>query len=199
MEKIIKHSTIHSGGFIPGPVWLIGTQNEDGSHNLSTITWVSYLAGPPECMIVSMQARKTKENILRTKEFTANLCNTGMARLADYVGMFSGKDTQKDAVPYDYSWGEKVQAPVLDASPCVIECTVVKTDVIGDTHVFIAQIVNQQIDAQFGRPDDDSGEAYIRWLNANDIHNVDPLLYTWKYYRIGEKIGNLGELYVKPD
>ena len=194
MKKIDKQPVQRSGGFIPQPVWLIGTRNEDGTPNFSTITWVSYAFGPPESLIVSMLAKRTKENILRTGEFTANLCSVEMAALADYTGAVSGLDGIKDGVSFDFVWGENVQAPVLDASPYVIECKVLQTHLVGDTHTFIAEMVSQLVDTRFGQPDDDSPEAYFKWLNANDIHGIDPLLYTWKYYRVGEKIGQLGEL-----
>ncbi|MCL2462441.1 MAG: flavin reductase family protein [Defluviitaleaceae bacterium] len=194
MKKIEKRSISQSPGLIPQAVWLIGTRNGDGTPNLSTITWVSYAYGPPEILVVSMQAERTKDNILRAGEFTANLCTVEMARLADYVGSVSGRDGAKDAVPYGYTWGEKVHAPVLDASPLVAECKVLQTHTIGDTHTFFAEIVNQQIDCGFGRPTDSSAEAYTKWLGSIDACDADPLLYTWKYYRLGKKIANLGEL-----
>jgi len=193
MKKIEKHSVPQSGGLIPQTMWLIGTCNESGAPNLSTVTWVSFTPGPPECLIVSMQARRTKENILRTGEFTANLCTVEMVKLADYVGMVSGRIRVKNAVPYEYGWGEKVFAPVLHASPYVNECKVLQTHRIGDTHTFISEIVNQQIDKNFGRPASDSMDDYVRWLDSINIYDADPLMYTWKYYRIGTKVGNLGE------
>lgn len=44
------------------------------------------------------------------------------------------------------------------------------------------------------RIDNDSYAAYIAWLDRTDIHDIDPLLYAWKYYKVGEKIGKIGEL-----
>ena len=198
MNKIDKHSVSKSGGFIPQAVWLIGTINEDGSQNFGTVTCVNYIPGPPEGLIVSLTAKRTKENILRTSEFTANLCTAEMASMADYAGAVSGTERVKDAMPFSGVPGVKVHVPVLDASPYVIECKMLQYVLMGDTHTFIAETLNQQIDIRCGQPKNDSYEAYIEWLNKNDIHDIDPLLYTWKYYKVGDIIGKVGELKPQP-
>lgn len=151
MNKIDKHSASRSGGFIPQAVWLIGTINEDGIRNFATATMVSYISGPPEGLIVS----------LRTGEFTANFCTVEM----DYAGSVSGTECLKGTMPFNGEPGVKVHAPVLEASPYVIECKVLQHVLIGDTHTFIAETLNQQIDIRCGRPQNDSYETYIEWLN----------------------------------
>lgn len=191
MITIEKHSVSQSGGFIPQAVWLIGTRNEDGGENLGTVTSLSYLSGPPEGVVICVTAKRTKANILRTGEFTANLCSADMVRLADCAGAVSGN--VKGDMPFSFAWGEAVRAPVLRASPYVLECGVTGSHSVGETTIFIAETLNQQIDRRLGCPEDESPEAYSRWLNQSDIHKVDPLLYTWRYYQVGEKIGNLGE------
>ena len=197
MEKISRKSVSKSGGFIPQAVWIIGSCNKDTSPNFCTITSVSYTPGPPESLIVSMQAKRTKENILCTGEFTANLCTVEMVHLVDFVGSVSGQESKKDALSFNCNWGEKIHAPVLDASPYVIECKVFQTHLVGNTITFIAEMVNQQIDIKFGQPNNDSYEAYIAWLNTNDLLDLDPILYAWNYYGIGKKIGRVGDFIPK--
>jgi len=174
----------------PRTVWIAGTRNEDGTPNLSTITSVSYTPGPPESMVVSMVARRTTANILRTGEFTMNLANVEMAPLADYVGTVSGEDRVKDAVPYDFAWGDEVKAPVLGASPCVIECKVLQTVSLGESYTFIGDMVLRHVDERVGRPKEMTNEAIMAWLNAVDVREIDPLVYHsyLKYYRVGEKV-----------
>lgn len=195
MNKIEKRSISKAGCFMPQPVFIIGTYNEDGTPNLSTVTGVSYAYGPPECLIISLYcSRRTKENLLRCGAFTANLCTVEMARLADYVGTVSGLTQCKDALPYDCTPGEKIHAPVLDASPYVKECRVLQTHRIGETHIIIAEIVNLQVGVNLGHPENDSDEAYLHWLNSSNLQDANPLLYAWKYYKIGDTVGKLGEL-----
>ena len=173
----------------PRPVWIVGTCNEDGSPNLSTITCVSNTPGPPENIIVSMVAKRTISNIQRSGEFSVNLCNVEMASLADYVGSVSGEDCVKDAIPYGFTWGDKTRVPVLDASHCVFECKVSHTHVIGDFHTFFGEVFNLHIDVNLSPPTD-SHEAAVKWFKSIDIHKMDPLVYhsVLKYFRVGEKV-----------
>ncbi|MCL2573672.1 MAG: flavin reductase family protein [Defluviitaleaceae bacterium] len=173
----------------PRPVWIVGTCNKGGSPNLSTITCVSNTPGPPENIIVSMTAKRTIANIQRTGEFSVNLCNVEMASLADYVGSVSGEDGAKDAIPYDFAWGEKAHVPILGASHCVLECKVSHTHLVGTFHTFFGEVLNLQIDTIL-TPVTDSQEATLNWFRSIDIHKMDPLIYhsIQKYYRVGEKV-----------
>lgn len=171
------------------PVWIVGTCNEDGSPNLSTITCVSNTPGPPENIIISIAAKHTIANIQRTGEFSVNLCNGKMVALADYVGTISGVDGAKDAMSYNFSWGEKSRVPILGASHCVFECKVSHAHLVGDFHTFFGEVLNTHLDAELSPPTE-SREALIKWFHAIDIHKMDPLVYhsILKYFRVGEKV-----------
>ena len=173
----------------PRPVWTVGTRNADGSPNLSTITCVSNTPGPPENIIVSMVAKRTIANILRTGEFSVSLVNVAMANLASYVGSVSDEDCVKDAVPYDFTWGEKIPVPVLDASHCVFECKLSHTHEVGAFYTFFGEVVNLHIDASLTPPAGPQ-EAIVEWFKSIDIHKLDPLVYhsVLKYFRVGEKV-----------
>ncbi|MCL2570933.1 MAG: flavin reductase family protein [Defluviitaleaceae bacterium] len=174
----------------PRPVWIVGTCNEDGSPNLSTVTCVSNTPGPPENIIISIAARRTIANILCTGEFSINLCNAEMAPLVDYVGSVSGEDCVKDAVPYGFVWGEKIRVPILDASHCIFECCVSHSHIIGGFHTFFGEVQTTHIDESLTAPPTDSQEAIINWFRSIDIHKMNPLVYhsILKYFRVGEKI-----------
>ena len=75
-----------------------------------------------------------------------------------------------------------------------MECCVTYAHRVGETVILVAEIVNHMVDVKLGRPYDDSDEAWFSWLNESDAKMTDPLLYSWKYYTLGEKIGKLGEL-----
>ncbi|MCL2855058.1 MAG: flavin reductase family protein [Defluviitaleaceae bacterium] len=197
MKKVQKQSIPQLDGIFhhvvwtitPRPVWIVGTCNEDGTPNLSTITCVSNTPGPPENIIASMIAKRTIANIQRTGEFSVNLCNVEMAFLADYVGSVSGEDGAKDAMSYGFAWGEKARVPVLDASHCVFECKLSHAHAIGLFHTFFGEVVNLHIDTNL-TPPTDSQEAVIKWFRSIDIHKMDPLVYhsALKYFRVGEKV-----------
>jgi len=173
----------------PRPVWIVGTCNENGTPNFSTITCVSNTPGPPETIILSMIAKQTIANIQRTGEFSVHLANTEMAALADYVGSVTGVDGMKDAMPYDFAWGEKARVPVLGASPCVVECKVSHTHEVGEFQTFFGEVLNLHLDEKLNPPMD-SREVMMEWFQELDVRKVDPLVYhsAKKYYRVGEKL-----------
>lgn len=189
-----KASVNKCGGFLPQPVFILGTYNKDKAPNWSVATSVSFAYGPPESLVVSLFGHsRTRENINRTGAFSANLCTTHMVRLADYVGSVSGNHQQKDDVPLLYDKAYKIDAPILMESPYTMECCVTNAHMVGETVVLTAEIVNHLVDVRLGRPYDDSDEGWFAWLNNSDARMIKPLLYSWKYYHLGDKIGKLGE------
>lgn len=192
MSRANKQSMSRGGGFLTQAVYIVGTNNENGSINLSTVTSVSYAFGPPECLIISFYGEShTMSNIQRNKDFTVNVCTAAMMTLADYVGSISGTRFVKDAIPAPHYVGLKVNAPVLEDSPYVMECHAIHTHKVGETHMITAEIVHHWVDKKLGRPDGDSDKEYMDWLDNSDLNAMDPLLYARKFYRIGEKLGGL--------
>jgi flavin reductase (DIM6/NTAB) family NADH-FMN oxidoreductase RutF len=190
-----KASVNKCGGFIPQTVFIIGSFNPDGSPNLSVATSVSYAYGPPESLVVSLFGHsRTRENINRTGAFTANICTADMGRLADYMGSVSGLHQEKSGVAFTYENSAFIDAPMLKESPYAMECRVTHAHLVGETAILVAEIVKHMVDLKLGRPYDDSDEAWFSWLNESDARLINPLLYSWKYYALGEKIGKLGEL-----
>ena len=197
MKKIEKKSVPQLQGLYhhvlwtitPRPVWIIGTANENGTANFSTITCVSNTPGPPENIIISTTAAQTIANIQRTGEFSANLCKTDMAKFADYVGSVSGTAGPKDAMPYTYTWGEKTRTPILDASRVVLECKLSHTHAVGAFTTFFGEVQNAFFDIDL-TPPTTSQEAAMKWFMDLDVQATEPLVYhsVKKYYRVGEKV-----------
>jgi flavin reductase (DIM6/NTAB) family NADH-FMN oxidoreductase RutF len=189
-----KASVNKCGGFLPQTVFIIGTFNKDGTPNLSVATSVSYVFGPPESLVVSLFGlSRTRENINRTGAFTVNICTANMVRLADYMGSVSGAHQEKNGIPFFYDTAAKVDAPTILESPYTMECRLTHANILGETVILTAEIVNNMVDVSLGRPYDDSDEAWFAWLNDSDVKAINPLLYNWTYYTLGEKLGKLGE------
>ena len=101
------------------PSFIIGTNNEDGSYNFAPITWVSatHEEGDGYLLVISMSGTKrTKQNVIRTGIFSANLVSTDMLPLMDYFGKKYAGDGKKDAYSYDVSRGAVLDVPTLDQS-----------------------------------------------------------------------------------
>jgi len=98
------------------------------------------------------------------------------------------ESAEQDNSLCDFEWGEKIHAPILNASPFVCECKVAQSYQYGDSTIFIAEIVNQQICKELGKPVNNSVEAYVEWLEHVNVNNLDPLLWLGNYHRIGKII-----------
>lgn len=181
-----KLSIPPQGVFSPQPVFIVGTYREDGKPNFAPITWVSYTYGSPYSIVISMSGKMTKDNIFRTGIFSANLASTNMLELVDYFGMTDGYNGPKDSLPYEFSDGKVLKVPVLEKSRWVYECQVSKTVEMPESHTFICEIKNIQID-------DSLSDMNLEMI---DLRRLDPILYAgYNYFNIGQRLGACGEFY----
>lgn len=186
MNSIKRKSVKPIYSMVVQPAFIIGTRNEDGSHNFAPITWVTvtYEAGDGYLLVISMAGTKTtKTNVLRTGIFSANLVSRDMLPLMDYFGNHQAADGPKDAIVYGVSKGDVLDIPVLDASPWVYECEVKRAIEMGDSTTFFCQIKNIQMD-ETPSPED---------IFDVDLTKLDPVVYSGKYHSIGEMLSCIGD------
>ena len=168
------------------PAFLIGTDNEDGTPNFAPITWVSvtHEAGDGYLLVISMAGTKrTKQNVMRTGVFSANLVSTDMLPLMDYFGSRHAADGRKDMSRCAVSRGAVLDVPVLDESRWVYECEVARTVVTGDSATFFCPIRNIQMDERFT----------CRDPFDVDLTVLDPVIYSGKYHSLGKLLGSIGD------
>ena len=168
------------------PAFIIGTNNEDGSANFAPITWLSVTHGQKDgyLLVISMSGEKrTKQNVCRTGVFSANLVSADMLPLVDYFGSRHARDGKKDGIPYGVNRGQALDVPVLDQSRWVYECEVAQTVVTGDSTTFFCPIRNIQMDERLE----------CRDTFDVDLAVLDPVIYSGKYYHIGQFLGNIGD------
>ena len=168
------------------PVFLIGTYNEDGSPNFCPITWVSSTWDNDHYqMVISMNgAKKTKNNIARTNMMSANLVSVDMLELLDYFGSTTGLEAPKNAIPYEYEDGHVLHVPTLNLSRRVFECEVMNKYETSDTTTYFCRSKNCQ---QIAGLDD----------TRKDIALLEPIVYSGRYFKIGNFLGEMGEFYQK--
>ena len=168
------------------PAFIIGTNNEDGSANFAPITWVSVTQaeGDGYMLVISMfGTKRTKQNVRRTRMFSANLVSLDMLPLMDYFGSRHAKDGKKDGMDYLVSRGEVLDVPVLEDSRWVYECEVSRSVETGNSTTFFCPIRNIQMDERLTCQDPFDVDLTV----------LDPVIYSGKYHSLGKLLGNIGD------
>ncbi len=186
MEEIRRRSVEPVYSMCVQPAFIIGTNNADGTANFAPITWVSvtHESGDGYLLVISMAGTKmTKQNVLRTGIFSANLVSTDMLPLMDYFGSRHAQDGKKDEIEYAVSRGQVLDVPVLDRSRWVYECEVSRKTETGDSTTFFCPIRNIQMDERIVCKD----------VFDVDLTVLDPVIYSGKYHSLGKVLGNIGD------
>lgn len=143
-KKIFKPGAMLS----PLPVIMASVGDIDGENNIITIAWTGIInTNPPMTYISVKPERYSYHMIEENMEFVINLVDRKLAFAADYCGVKSGKNIDK--------WKEMkltkkpcsvVKCPQIKESPASIECVVKQVVKLPSHHMFMAEIVNINID-----------------------------------------------------
>jgi flavin reductase (DIM6/NTAB) family NADH-FMN oxidoreductase RutF len=191
MKKIERRIIPVSAACTAQQLYILGTYNTDGTLHVQTQAFVCYIPGPPEGMIVGVVASdKIKENIFREQAFSLNQCNIEMRFIVESAWRGYAPNTSGDEA-VSCSNGVKLNVPLLDASPYVLECKVIQSLNVGDTMVFITETVCNHVDSQYVLPYPKSDDEIYDWYTNQNAKDFNPLLYAVKYYTLNEHIGQL--------
>lgn len=169
----------------PLPAVLVSCGACEEEYNMLTVAWTGTVCTqPPMCYISVRPERHSYGIISRTGEFVINLTTAAMARATDWCGVRSGRDCNKFAecglTPLP---AEKVAAPIIAQSPVSIECRVRQVIRLGSHDMFIAEVVNVQVDDSLIDPQ--SGKF--------DLERARLLVYSHgEYFELGKLIGHFG-------
>ena len=171
----------------PVPAVLITSCDEQGRYNVMTAAWAGTVCSDPVMVSVSIRKNRYSHDIIaRTGEFVMNLTTESLARVTDFAGVRSGRDTDKFALAGDMKLtplkGKVVQAPVIAESPVALECRVREILELGSHDMFIAEVVNTSVD-----------ETYLDEKGRLNLRKAGLLAYSHgEYYALGRKLGTFG-------
>ncbi|MDO9631466.1 MAG: flavin reductase family protein [Humidesulfovibrio sp.] len=153
----------------------------DGKENFLAVAHVGIMNhGQPQYLSFGInKAHHTGKGILEHREFSVCIPGEALVVQTDYVGLVSGRNTDKSQV-FELFHGELAFAPLIKACPVCMECRLARV-VDFETHdVFIGEIVATHAE-----------ESVLRDGGKVDIGRVRPLLFDMssvKYWSLGAEV-----------
>ena len=113
----------------PTPVFVVGAYDAQGQPNVMTASWAGICCSQPPCAAVSLRkATYTYGSILTHQAFTVNVPSADYIKQTDYVGIYSGRNTDKlSAAKLTPIRGDLVDAPYVSEFPLILECKLLHT------------------------------------------------------------------------
>jgi flavin reductase (DIM6/NTAB) family NADH-FMN oxidoreductase RutF len=169
----------------PAPVLVVGTYDKAGKPNVMTASWGGIACSQPPCVAVSLRkATYSHGNILARQAFTLSIPSEQYVKETDYLGLVSGRNTNKFAAAKLTAVKSKVvDAPYVQEFPLVLECKLVAVNELGLHTQFIGEVVDTKAE-----------ESILGRDGAIDIKLLKPMVFapdTQDYYGIGNFIGKI--------
>ena len=162
--------------FLPLPVLMIGTYDENEKANVMNAAWGGiYDYGK---IYITLSHHKTTDNLEKKKAFTLSFATKKTEEISDYFGLVSGKDEDKIAKAGVHVTKSKfVDAPIIEEYPLTLECTVDSFE----NGELIGNIVNCSVD-----------ENYIDESGNIDVDKMEIITYDMvsnTYRVLGDVVG----------
>ena len=168
----------------PVPAVMVSCRRENESPNIITVAWAGTTnTNPPMVSISVRPERYSYEIIKETGEFVINLVTKELVYATDYCGVRSGRDVDKFAeMKLHEAESKEVKAPGIMESPVNIECRVVSEQPLGSHTMFLAKVVNVNVDDRYM---DENGRFN---LNSSGL-----VAYSHgEYFELGKKLVKFG-------
>lgn len=168
----------------PVPAVMVSCQREGGKPNIITVAWAGTTNTNPAMVSISVRPERYSYGIIKdTGEFVINLVTKELVYAADFCGVRSGRDVDKFAgMNLHEAESEEVRAPGIYESPVNIECRVVSEQLLGSHTMFLAEVVNVNVDDKYM---DENGKFN---LNSSGL-----VAYSHgEYFELGKKLGKFG-------
>ena len=166
----------------PMPVLMVAAYDENGKVNVMNVAW-GQIADEDKIILFIGEGKKTWLNIMASGAFTVALADEAHMDAADFFGIASGNkiDDKFERTGYHAVKSDKVNAPIIDEFPVVMECELLEH--LKDEHVsaIVGKIVNVKADEEVL---DEKGKVDVLKLNAIMFDQ-----FRNGYYMTGRKAG----------
>ena len=185
MKKI---SLKPNNDYCPQTLFLYGTYDENGKPDFGLFCWFSYTwekeLGVMACIGGS---KRTKDNIHKSRVFSANLVTEKMLPMADYMGVVDGNKPEKmEGLDLEIEKGQVLPVPVLMDSPVTFELEVKEFLPMQDGEVMLCAIRNVLQDETLG---DEARTSTEKLAEIAPVQTTCSRYFSWN----GENLGAWGE------
>ena len=150
----------------PNPVTLVCTHKPDGTTNLATVSWWTYLSFNPGMIAYAMAKTSYSGEMVRgNKKVILTIPGEAIAEQVVGCGMSTGRDTDKIAklgVEMQEVPGSDIQIPLH--SRVAIQCSLKEFHEVGDHYLYICNV--EQV---FGN---EAEEAVFAWNGYAEIRTA---------------------------
>ena len=183
-----KNSLKPNNDYCPQTLFLYGTYDENGKPDFGLFCWFSYTwekeLGVMACIGGS---KRTKDNIHKSRVFSANLVTEKMLPMADYMGVVDGNKPEKmEGLDLEIEKGQVLPVPVLMDSPVTFELEVKEFLPMQDGEVMLCAIRNVLQDETLG---DEARTSTEKLAEIAPVQTTCSRYFSWK----GENLGAWGE------
>jgi len=164
----------------PMPITIVGA-NVKGRANFLAIAYCGIAQHRPPMIAVCLgKAHYTNQGIKENGSFSVNIPCAGMVEATDYLGLHSGRETDKASL-FEVFYGRLKTAPMISEAPLCLECRLSRTlDLGGNAEIFIGEIVETYADER------------ILSDGLPDVKKLEPMVFTMhdnNYWGIGRHLG----------
>ena len=152
--------------------------------NVLTIAWTGIINSEPPLTYISVRPTRYSHKLIKESgEFVINISTLELAKACDFCGVKSGKNTDKiKEMGLELEPCSKVKAPMLKKAPVSLECKVIEEKSFGTHDMFMAEIVNVNID-----------DKYLEEDNRLALEKAGLLVFAHgRYYTMGRDLGGFG-------
>ncbi len=153
----------------------------NGKPNFLAVAHVGIMNhGQPQFLSFGINKKHhTPKGIIEHGEFSVCIPGENLVVETDYVGLVSGKNTDKSQL-FELFQGELAHAPLIKGCPVCMECRLSRVVDFGTHDVFIGELVATHAD-----------EGVLRADGGIDLARVRPLLFdmsSMKYWSLGAEV-----------
>lgn len=166
----------------PMPVLMVAAYDENGKVNVMNVAW-GQICGEDKIILFIGEGKRTWLNIKASRAFTVALADREHMDVADFFGIASGNkiDDKFERTGYHAVKSEKVNAPIIEEFPLVMECELL--DILDTEYVsgIVGKIVNVKAE-----------EAVLNEKGKVEPAKLNALMFDQfqhGYYVTGEKVG----------